>query len=69
MFRNAKKGVTLIELMAVVLIVAILASIAVGVYTGYVQRARFAVARTTIAELDLAVARYEIDLGVLPPSS
>ncbi len=65
----AKKfGVTLVELTVVILILSILASISLSVYTGYVHRARYAVARTTIKEIALNCQRYEVDLGQYPPS-
>jgi prepilin-type N-terminal cleavage/methylation domain-containing protein len=63
-----KKAFTLIELMVVVLILGILATLAVGVFTTQVERARYAKARTTIATLELAANRYQIDIGVFPPS-
>jgi prepilin-type N-terminal cleavage/methylation domain-containing protein len=62
------KAFTLIELLAVVLILGILASISVGVYTTQVERARIAAARTMISELEVAINRYQIDTGQYPPS-
>jgi len=62
-------GVTILELTIVILIVSILASISLGVYTGYLRRARFAVARTEISQLGLNATRYEVDLGEFPLSS
>jgi type II secretory pathway pseudopilin PulG len=62
-------GVTILELTIVILIVSILASISLGVYTGYLRRARFAVARTEIRELGLNATRHEVDLGEFPLSS
>jgi prepilin-type N-terminal cleavage/methylation domain-containing protein len=64
-----KVGVTLLELVIVLLILSILSSIAITVYTGHVRRAQFAAAKVTIKELELNVHRYEIDLGDFPPSS
>lgn len=63
-----EKAFTLIELLAVVLILGILASISVGVYTTQVERARVAAARTMISELEVAINRYQIDTGQFPPS-
>lgn len=63
-----KKAFTLMELLVVVLILGLLATIAVGVFTAQVERARYAAARTTIAALDLAAKRYQLDLGQFPPS-
>lgn len=66
---KSKYAVTLLELMVVVMIIGILSSIAVTVYTGQVERARFAAARDTIRQLELAITRYEVDSGQVPPSS
>ena len=68
MNRVRKQGFTLIELTVVLLILSILASISISVYTTFTQRARIARARHEINELALSVTRYETDLGVLPPS-
>jgi prepilin-type N-terminal cleavage/methylation domain-containing protein len=65
---RSKKAFTLVELLVVVLILGLLATLAIGVYTTQVERARVAAAKTTISELELAVSRYQIDLGVFPPS-
>lgn len=65
---KAYSAVTLLELLAVVLIVAILATIAQNVYTGQIDRARVAATATTIRELGIAITRYEIDTGEFPPS-
>ncbi len=46
-----KKGLTLIELLIVMIIVAILAAIAVPLYTGYMVRARRADAKTALEQL------------------
>lgn len=63
------QGVTIIELTVVILILSVLASIAATVYTGYLTRAKFAVARTDISQLEMAATQYKVDLGVYPPSS
>lgn len=65
---KGKRGFTLIELLVVVLILLLLATIAVGVYIRELARARYATAKSTITEMDRACARYQIDLGVYPPS-
>ncbi len=68
--RNKKiqHGVTLLELLVVVLIIGILSTIAITVYTGQVDRARYAAAADTIRQLEMAITRYEVDTGHLPPS-
>lgn len=63
-----KRGVTLIELMVVVVIISILSTIAVGVYTKEITRAKYAKARAEIRVLEIAATQYEVDTGQLPPS-
>lgn len=62
------KAFTLIELLVVVLILGLLSTVAVGVFTTQVERARYGTARATIQELSLALERYHVDLGEYPPS-
>lgn len=69
MKRLLKKGVTLLELMVVLVIIAILSTIAVGIYTKEILRAKYARTRAEIRTLEIAIAQYEIDTGQLPPSS
>jgi type IV pilus assembly protein PilE len=52
--RISNRGLTLIELLAVVLIVAILAGIAVPIYTHYMVRARRADAKTVLVKVRAA---------------
>ncbi len=67
--KTKKTAVTLLELLVVVMILGILSTIAVTVYTGHVERARVAACRDIIRQIELAVNRYEVDTGQLPPSS
>jgi type II secretory pathway pseudopilin PulG len=66
--RRRETAVTLLELLAVVLIIAILSTIATGVYTNQTLRARRAATRDLIRQLEIGITRYEVDLGVFPPS-
>ncbi len=61
-------GVTFLELLAVVLILGILATIVTNVYVGQISRARVAATLDIIRELEVAIGRYETDTGQLPPS-
>lgn len=63
-----KRGVTLLELIVVVVIVSILSTVAVGVFTKEISRAKYARARAEIRTLEVAIAQYEVDTGHLPPS-
>lgn len=60
------QGFTLIELMAVVLVMAILVAIAMGV-TGYVQkRIKITTARAELAAIEVALESYKTDWGYYP---
>lgn len=62
------KGVTLLELLVVLVIISLLATLAVGVYSKEVVRARYARTRAEISELEVAINRYFVDTGQYPPS-
>ncbi len=63
-----RRGVTLLELLVVLVVISILSTIAVGVYTKEVLRARYSRARSEIRTLEIAIAQYEVDTGQRPPS-
>ena len=58
-----EKGLTLIELMIVVIIVGILAAVAIPVYTSYVQRARRADAKTALLQVRGAQETWRAEKG------
>ncbi|HNM46311.1 prepilin-type N-terminal cleavage/methylation domain-containing protein [Candidatus Sumerlaeota bacterium] len=66
--KTPRRAVTLLELMVVVVIIAILSTIAVGIYTKEIQRARYARTRAELRTLEIAIAQYQVDTGQLPPS-
>ncbi|MDR9454391.1 MAG: pilin [Spiribacter sp.] len=64
--RNHQSGFTLIELMIVVAIVGILASVAVPAYSDYTVRAKVSEAVAAVAPVKASVADYYYGNGELP---
>ena len=60
-----RKGFTLIELLVVITIIAILAGSAIPYVQDYVEDGRYARAKQDLDEIRNALARFEIDRGVL----
>ena len=60
---NSQKGITLIELLIVIVIVGILASIAIPSYTGYMVRARRADAKTALEQFRAAQEMRRAERG------
>lgn len=60
---KSKTGITLIELLIVVVIVGILAAVAIPVYTGYMQRARRADAKTALEQVRAAQEMWRAERG------
>lgn len=61
---RSNKGLTLIELLVVISIVAILAGIAIPIYTNYMQRARRADAKTALEHMRASQEMFRAERGV-----
>jgi general secretion pathway protein G len=64
-----RAGFTLIELLLVLVILATLAAIVTPKFTKRSEQARITAARTQIAQLEVALDAFEIDIGRYPSSS
>jgi general secretion pathway protein G len=63
-----QNGFTLIEIMLAVAILALLASIAVPMYRGYVAESRIQVAIHELRQIELLLKNFGLDEGVYPDS-
>jgi prepilin-type N-terminal cleavage/methylation domain-containing protein len=61
-------GFTLLELLIVIAIIAVLASMSLGAYWKVIQAARDAACKTEMSELSTALADFYSRFGALPPS-
>ncbi len=67
--KNRQQGFTLIELMIVVAIIGILASIAMSAYRNYVIRTQIAEGLALSAPVKVAVAEYHNQTGAYPANN
>ncbi|MGB0127248.1 MAG: prepilin-type N-terminal cleavage/methylation domain-containing protein [Rhodocyclaceae bacterium] len=61
-------GITLVEMMLAVAIIAILAAIAMPMFQGYLERTNIAQAQADIKLIQTRIADYELDNNALPDS-
>ena len=64
--RAARSGFTLIELLLVLVILSVLAAVVVPKFTRRSQQARVTAARAEIANIELSLDVFEIDIGRFP---
>lgn len=67
-YDNAK-GLTLIEILVALSIIAILSAIAIPMYTGYIRSSKAAEAKTNLMSVRLLVEQYNSDNGKPCPAS
>jgi len=65
---RARSAFTLIELLLVMVILGILASIVVPIYSGQVDRSRVQAAKADISAMSTALNTFEVDNGRYPTS-
>ena len=61
-----RRGLTIIEIMIGVAIIAVLVAVAVPQYVGYVQRTELKQAVADIRVLEMHIERYRTEMGALP---
>ena len=66
--RGRAAGLTMVELLIVIAIVAILAGVAVPAYSDYRERARIKQAAADLAALSLLINSYQLDARAYPPN-
>lgn len=69
MERQARAGFTLLELLAVIVIVGILAAVLVSQLTGGLTISKTQVTKQLLQKLDMILGEYNLQFGRYPPSS
>jgi len=64
--RHQQSGLSLIELIVVIAIIALLTSAAIPSYQNHIQRKNIALARVDIQSIELAIVHYDVTMGGLP---
>jgi general secretion pathway protein G len=64
--RNRKNGFTMVELVAVLIILGLLATVVVKSFTGQVDRARVKTTKMSLKALHDAVLQFKLDTGQYP---
>lgn len=66
--RFRQRGFTLLEMLAVIVLLAIVASVVVRQIGGGMEKGKFGAGKTQLATLGMKVDAYELDVGTLPNS-
>ncbi len=64
--RNSRSGFTMVELVAVLIILGLLATVVVKSFTGRVDKARIKTTKMSLKVLHNAVLEYKLDTGQYP---
>lgn len=63
---NNVKGFSLVEIMAVMILLALLGTIAVGTYNTQVNKGKVRAAKANISSFDTQISLFELECGFLP---
>lgn len=66
LFRGARGGFTLVEMLLVLVILATLAAVVIPKFAGRSRQARETAAKAQIANLEVAIDAFEVDVGRYP---
>ena len=68
-YHRGASGFTLIELMLVMVILAVMAAIVLPKFTGRSQQAKITATKTQIAQMEVALDAFEIDISRYPTTA